>query len=74
VGIIIFLISLANGGSGIAVGSMALVCAIAAAWFMRGFSDLVFDTSSGRIRNLQNLKTSYLEQIHKVATAAIAQS
>jgi hypothetical protein len=72
-GIVVFLCCIVNGGSSIVLGLVVLASAITAAWFMRGFSDLVFDTSSGKIRHLQNLKTSYLEQIHKVATEAIAQ-
>ncbi len=73
-GIVVFLCCIGNGASAIVLGFLILAGAITTAWFMRGFSDLVFDTSSGKIRHLQNLKTSYLEQIHKVATDAISQS
>jgi hypothetical protein len=53
---------------------MTLLGAIAVAWFVRGFSDLVVDTSSGKVRQLHNARTGYLEQIRKVTTEAITQS
>src|SRR6267378_2532977 len=73
-GIIVFLTTLSNGGWAIIFGCMTLLGAIAVAWFVRGFSDLVFDTSSGKVRQLQNARTGYLEQIRKVTTEAITQS
>jgi hypothetical protein len=66
--------TLSNGGWAIIFGCMTLLGAIAVAWFVRGFSDLVFDTSSGKVRQLQNVRTGYLEQIRKVTTEAITQS
>jgi hypothetical protein len=73
-GIIVLLMTLSNGGGAIIFGCTILVGTIAAAWFVRGFSDLVFDTSSGRVRQLQNVRTDYLEQIRKLTTDAITHS
>lgn len=73
-GIMVFLMTLSNGGWAIIFGCMMLVGTIAIAWSVRGLSDLVFDTSSGKVRQLQNARTGYLEQIRKITTEAITQS
>jgi O-antigen/teichoic acid export membrane protein len=65
-GVFAFSYSLSQGVSAAIAGGFILLLTILYWWRSRGFSDLVFDTSSGRIRKLDRFQTAYLEQVRKM--------
>jgi Family of unknown function (DUF6232) len=65
-GVFVFFYLVSRGVLAVIAGSFVLLLTIVYWLRSRGFSDLVFDTSSGRIRKLDGFRTAYLEHIRKV--------
>jgi hypothetical protein len=72
-GVLVFSYCLSRGVSAAIAGGFVLLLTIVYWLRSRGYSNLVFDTSSGRIRHLDGFHTAYLEHIRKVITDALAQ-